>query len=63
MTDARAMIAIFAVLCILGAAWLWQSAFQFTIDAAPVGSMMLAASVAMAVSGVFLFGFYFGTFY
>lgn len=54
------MIVLIAGICLLLAVALWRSAFDFTVDAAPVGSMMLAASVGFGIASIFLFGFAFG---
>ncbi len=50
------MIIVIAAGCLLASAALWKSAFSFTIDAVPVGSMMLAASVFLFATSLFLFG-------
>jgi hypothetical protein len=47
---------IAAALCLLASVALWNSADKFRIDAAPVGSMMLAASVVLFGASLFMFG-------
>jgi len=50
------MFILIAAGCLLVSVALWRSAFDFTVDAAPVGSMMLAASIVLAATSLFLFG-------
>ncbi len=56
------ILILIAAGCILASAALWKYAFTFTVDAAPVGSMMLVASFVIGLSGVFLFGVVAGKF-
>lgn len=51
---------IAAALCILVAVWLWKSSSNFTVDAAPIGSMMMVGSLLLCVVSVFLFGIQIG---
>lgn len=50
------MIVLIAAACFISSAVLWNFAFNFTVDAAPVGSMMIAASVLLFGISLFLFG-------
>ena len=50
------ILTLIAAACLLCAVALWRVAFSFTIDAAPVGAMMMAASVLMVAISLFLFG-------
>lgn len=51
------MIAVIvAALCLIASVALWNGASKFTIDASPVGSMMLAASVLLFGASLFMFG-------
>lgn len=47
---------IVAALCLMASVWLWNSAGNYRVDAAPVGSMMLAASVVLFGASLFMFG-------
>jgi hypothetical protein len=47
--------------CLLGSAVLFKYAFNFRIDAAPVGSMMIVASIVLAAASLLLFGIKIGT--
>lgn len=51
------MIAVVAAaLCFIASVALWNGADKFRVDAAPVGSMMLAASVVLFGASLFMFG-------
>lgn len=54
------ILTLSAALCIIVAVALWKASFQFTIDAAPVGGMMMIASVILGEVGVFLFALQIG---
>jgi len=46
-----------AIICLLAAVVLWQSAPKFTIDASPVGDAMLVAGIGLGITCIFLLGF------
>ncbi len=51
------MTTLWIAIALAGAcAGLFKGAFYFTIDASPVGSMMLLASAVSGLASVFLFG-------
>lgn len=49
-------IVVLSALCLIGGVALWRAAFSFTVDAAPVGSMMIVASIVLCATSIFLFG-------
>lgn len=55
------IIILTAAGCLLASAALWKGAFSFTVDAAPIGSMMMATSVLLFAVSLFLFGVGVGT--
>lgn len=50
------IVFIAAGCCLLISVALWKSSFKFTVDAAPIGSLMLVASILCLVASLFLFG-------
>lgn len=47
---------IVAALCLIASMALWNGASKFTIDASPAGSMMIAASIILFGTSLFMFG-------
>jgi hypothetical protein len=56
------ILILIAAAFLLASVALWKHAFDFKVDASPVGSMMLVASVVIGLTSVFLFGIAAGKF-
>jgi hypothetical protein len=49
-------LTLIAAGCVLLGVWLLKVSTDFRIDAAPVGSVMIATAVVLWIAGIFIFG-------
>lgn len=47
--------------CLFLGVWLWIKSVEFTVDAAPIGGMMVATAIGLWIASIFIFGVQVGT--